>query len=318
MNKNLIQAIEKLSKRSNLKELVQARDTLTKKYRDEERHGKAKAFMDSDEARISYLNTRFPATYAAIESILEKIKNQIPELFLETMTDLGAGPGTAFFATIAYFPIQKAFLVEQDKELIRLGKMLEESLEIKLAAWQPGNLQEIQAFPTADLVIASYSLNELESAARSAFIKKAWNAANKILLIVEPGSRQGFSLIKEAREQLISLGAKMVAPCPHELCCPMPENDWCHFSKRVNRSSMHRQLKSASLGYEDEKFSYIAVSKETAALPNARILHSPEKHSGHLLLTLCTKQEGIIKKTRSKKDGAIYKAARKLEWGDSI
>lgn len=318
MNKNLSDAIYKLSNELSVKKLTNARDALTNKYRDDERHGKAQAFMDSDEARISYLNTRFPATYAAIESILKKIKEAIPDLAIETLTDLGSGPGTAFFAAISQFSIQKAILIEQDKELISLGKLLEASMEQKKATWQQGNLQELPTFPAADLITISYALNELDHLSRRSFIEKAWKSTNKVLLIVEPGSRQGFSLIKEARAQLITYGAHMIAPCPHVKSCPMEEPDWCHFSQRVNRSTLHRQLKNGTLGYEDEKFSYIAVSKESINLPEARIIRHPEKHSGHFSLTLCTKDDGLIKKTFSKKDGPLYKSTRKLEWGDAL
>ena len=97
----------------------------------------------------------------------------------------------------------------------------------------------------------------------------------------------------------------------------MKENDWCHFSKRISRSSIHRQLKEGFLSHEDEKFSYIAISKVPVALPMNRILRHPEKHSGHLSLELCTHNGTIQNKTISKRDGELYKQARKLKWGDT-
>jgi ribosomal protein RSM22 (predicted rRNA methylase) len=74
-------------------------------------------------------------------------------------------------------------------------------------------------------------------------------------------------------------------------------------------------LKSADLGYEDEKFCYMIFGKEPATAFSSRILRHPLKRSGHIEFTLCTK-EGIKKQISSKKDGDFYKQAKKFEWGD--
>ncbi len=97
----------------------------------------------------------------------------------------------------------------------------------------------------------------------------------------------------------------------------MAGGDWCHFAARVERSSLHRRLKGGSLGYEDEKFSYVAATKEPFSLPDSRILTHPERHSGHIILKLCT-SEGVQHPTISKKMGPLYKQARKAEWGDAF
>ena len=109
----------------------------------------------------------------------------------------------------------------------------------------------------------------------------------------------------------------MIAPCPHENACPMSGGNWCHFAERLPRTSAHRQLKGADLGYEDEKYSYVVFARQPSALPGARVLRHPRKHSGHVELELC-RPDGLRREAVSRKQGARYKQARKLDWGDTF
>lgn len=318
MNDTLQHAIETLTANLSLSDLGKARNSLTTKYRN--RSEKTSQFMQSDLERLSYLVTRMPATYAVVEEVLNQVRSRNPAFQPTSMLDLGSGPGTAYFAAISVFPeLKNACLIEQDVGLIKLGKSLEAICRLDVSTnWKINDITNLKELETADLITISYAINELDKQKRELLIEQAWHAANKILVIIEPGTMEGFSNIREARAQLLALGGNIVAPCPHGLKCPMPENDWCHFSKRVSRTSAHRQLKQGSLGHEDEKFSYIAIGKPTVELPNARIIRHPEKHSGHINFKLCTKDEGLKAKTISKRDGDLYKQARKQGWGDSL
>ena len=97
----------------------------------------------------------------------------------------------------------------------------------------------------------------------------------------------------------------------------MQGSDWCHFSERIERSSLHRGAKLGTLGYEDEKFSYLVVAKSPAVSSQMRILRPPMKRSGHISLHVCT-SEGIKIQTISRKDKEKYVLAKKLDWGDSF
>lgn len=104
-------------------------------------------------------------------------------------------------------------------------------------------------------------LNELTAADRAALVDAAAGAARAVL-IVEAGTPAGYARVIEARDRLIAAGFRVAAPCPHSAACPIvPGTDWCHFAARVSRSSLHRQVKSGSLAYEDEKFSYVAATR---------------------------------------------------------
>jgi ribosomal protein RSM22 (predicted rRNA methylase) len=137
------------------------------------------------------------------------------------------------------------------------------------------------------------------------------------LVVIEPGTVRGFHFIHEARSALIAAGAHLLAPCPHGKECPMAASgDWCHFAARVERTSLHRQLKGGALGYEDEKFSYVVASRDPISAAPARIVRHPQKHSGHVQLTLCT-PEGLTTPTIGKSQKEKYKFARHAHWGDA-
>lgn len=320
MNEQLEQAIETLTANLSLSDLAKARDSLTTKYRNPSRHDKLITFMETDLERLSYLVTRMPATYAVIEEVLNEILRRMPNLEINSLLDLGSGPGTAYFAAVNVFhELNKISLIEQDSGLIKLGKSLEKLSELETSAtWKQGNITNLTELESYDLVTISYAMNELQPQDRLELITKGFNAASKVLVIIEPGTREGFAIIRDVRAQLIAMGAHPVAPCPHAFKCPMPDTDWCHFSKRVSRTKAHRHLKDGTLGYEDEKFSYIAVSKSEVVLPDARIIRHPDKHSGHTIFKLCAKEGELVSRTISKRDGLLYKKARKLDWGDSL
>lgn len=166
-----------------------------------------------------------------------------------------------------------------------------------------------------DLVLFSYSLGELSSHQWKGAVQRAWDSTKKILVIIEPGTPRNFERIKEARQFLLSLGGNLLAPCPTAGGCPMQKGDWCHFSSRVERSSLHRKCKQASLGYEDEKFSYLVFSKHITSHAYARILRHPIKKPGLVSLTLCESGESKIVNIPHREREA-YKKARKASWGE--
>jgi ribosomal protein RSM22 (predicted rRNA methylase) len=174
----------------------------------------------------------------------------------------------------------------------------------------------------AGLVTLSYVLGELTEQDQAAAVDVAARAAGAVV-IVEPGSPDGYARILAARARLIAAGLRIAAPCPHGAGCPIePGTDWCHFSVRVNRSSLHRQVKGGALPYEDEKFSYVAAVHPEAlagAHPRsaaARVLARPQLRKGQVLLDLCTAGGSLERTTVTKRHGTLYRAARDIRWGE--
>jgi ribosomal protein RSM22 (predicted rRNA methylase) len=162
-------------------------------------------------------------------------------------------------------------------------------------------------------VLASYVLGELRAPAAA----HLWAQTTGTIVFVEPGTPAGYRRILDARAAVLDAGGSTVAPCPHDLPCPLPADDWCHFAVRLPRSRLHRRAKGADLGWEDEKFSYAALAREPATDAPARILRQPQARSGHVHLATC-EEDGLHRRTISRSHGAVYKAARAAGWGDAI
>jgi ribosomal protein RSM22 (predicted rRNA methylase) len=269
----------------------------------------------SDVDRLAYLVTRLPATFQAIFQALSAVKKRAPHLEMKSLLDVGAGPGTGCWAAADVFPsLEKTTLLEKDSRFISLGKRL----GMGAATWLQLDLQREFSVEPHDLVLASYSLGELREAALETVIKKLWNGTTQALVIIEPGTPAGFQTIRYVRELLISYGAHILAPCPHANKCPITEGDWCHFSARLQRTFHHRHAKEATMGYEDEKFSYIAAARiqaDSEAAP--RIVRHPIQQKGYVQFTACT-DEGIKKVVVTRKNKELFRRAKKTNWGDSL
>ncbi len=311
----LLRAIEEETGKFDGKTLARAAAELSSRYQREEF---SSPVLSSDAHRAAYLAVRMPATFAANAHVFGEIRRLAGDAQVESMLDLGAGPGTALFAAHEVFPqLRRATLLEADQAWLNAGKRLVERLPPDtVVSWLQRDLRQPLQLEAHDLVVISYALGELPRGVVESLIRVAWNMAGRFLVIVEPGTMRGFGAINSVRSSLIASGVSILAPCPHQNACPMAvAGDWCHFAQRVERTSLHRRLKTGELGFEDEKFSYIVATRTEATPPEARLVRHPLKHSGHIQLTLCTAQ-GVKQETITKSQKERYRRARKAEWGD--
>ncbi len=311
----LVESVAEIGARVSAVELKRAASRLSDEYR----AGAPARALAGEAERLAYLMVRMPATYAAVRSALAAGREATPGFGPETLIDLGAGPGTALWAAHEVFPsLQKMEAVERDGALVSLARELATGASgtIEQADWRNVDLRSWKPERKYDLVIASYSMGELPAGERQRVLLAAWEACQGMLAVIEPGTRRGFEAIAEMRDCLIGAGAKLAAPCPHALECPMrAAGDWCHFAVRVERTTEHRRLKEGELGYEDEKFSYLIASRAGVRVPGARIVRHPMRYSGYTKLKLCT-AEGLKEETVTRARKERYREAKKAEWGD--
>lgn len=298
--------LESLLDGYSLKELKNVASYIMEQYKNNSNNGID--LINSILASKVYAVYRLPATYSAfgeaLKHTLELYKDNI-----DSVIDVGSGSGSASLAVSHLLPnIKNYTLLERNKYMMEIGKSLHNFKYINY------DLSIDNLDINSDLVISSYVLNELDQNSRINAINKMWNMTNKIMLIVEPGTPEGFSLIREIRDYLISIGGYVVAPCTHMGVCL---NTWCHFSTRVSRSKLHKDIKGGDAPYEDEKYSYIAFSKSEVIPCKNRILRHPQINPGFIELEVCSK-DGFKKIKYSKKDKELFKKARKSDAGDQI
>ncbi len=288
---------------------------ISKRYRLNDNDGK-RLVTQKDEA-IAYALSRMPATYESVYETLSKIIEN-NEFEINTVLDVGAGTGAATWAIYECLGKKDFCCLEREQAMMQTGrKLMNYSDYLQNVKWKEFDILKDEINVKSDLVVVSYMINELPKSDLEKVILKLWNVANKILLIIETGTPKGFSNIKYIRSNLIKQEGHIVSPCPHENRCEIDENDWCQFSCRIQRSKTHKKLKDGQAPYEDEKFSYVAFSKDEVKKVQNRILRHPIINKGYCEFKICTK-DGIKDVKLSKKDGDLYKKARKQGAGDTL
>jgi ribosomal protein RSM22 (predicted rRNA methylase) len=285
--------------------LKRAAEEVSAAYRD--RRATSQIRLTPAERVGAYLAVRAPATYTAARAVLEEVRRRSGAQ-PHSLLDVGAGAGTAAFAAREVFPdLRHLTLIEADAALARAGRDL-----LPGAAWRVIDARQEAHFAEHDIVLASYSLAELRDPAAA---MRLWRAARQALVVIEPGTPAHAEFIQNIRAELLAAGAHMIAPCPGRDQCPVPPHDWCHFAVRVERSSLHRRLKAAELGYEDEKFSYLAVSPDPAQPAAARVIRRPRAQPGLITVEVCF-GDRVETVRAAKSNRALFRAARKVSWGD--
>ena len=268
---------------------------------------------------LAYTVTRMPATYAAVAAVLDELSIRMPEFSPRTLLDLGSGPGTATWAAATTFgQLDSVTTIEREPGFTALAVALAENHPLLSRTTRlEADLEKSPSISAHfDLVTAAFVLAEISSDRQAVMIAAAWNAAG-ILVLVEPGTPAGFSRILAARTQIIALGGKLVAPCPHDGPCPLSGDDWCHFAVRLPRERDHREVKNAAAPFEDEKYAYAVFSRDPVAAISGRILRPPKVTKADITADLCT-PAGLTAVRILARDRESHRRSRKWRWGTAL
>ena len=309
-------AIEEEIQGIKITELKEIAKNLSNRYMNEKRAGQT--LLSKEKEALAYSIMRMPATFCAVTVALRNTLNIAENCDIETVLDIGAGTGAATWAINELINPKEITCLEREEAMRNVGQALMKNTgEMKKVQWINEDITNFGCIKGADLIVSSYMINELKEEERKNVIRKLLELESKIILIIEPGTREGFKNIKEKQKISLDSGAYIVAPCTHQEVCKLPEDDWCHTTVRVERNKTHKILKSADAPYEDEKFSYIAISKQNLGTVESRILRHPIIEAGKITLKLCT-NGNIEQRIITKKEKEQFKQAKKKKCGDSI
>ena len=283
------------------------------------RTGEGRRLLTKEGEAAAYAASRMPATFAAARAAMEQAL-LASGLSPKTLLDCGAGTGAASWAADSLLSLDGIVCLEREDAMRAVGSRLMRAGggALACAAWESCDLTSPQPLPKAELVVEGYMLGELREDMRLPVARRLWDAAEQMALFIEPGTPQGFANLAAVRRELASLGAHVAAPCPAGAAgCPMAGDDWCHFAVRVQRTRLHKALKGGDAPFEDEKFCYLALTRDVpGAACDARVMRHPMIQPGRITLTLCDagkKQTHTV----TKKD-PLWKRARKIGAGDAV
>jgi ribosomal protein RSM22 (predicted rRNA methylase) len=270
---------------------------------------------------LAYALARLPATYAACAAVLSETRRMAPDFEPRNLLDAGAGPaGASWAATEVWATLEDLRLFDASRTFIDLAQRLAVGAAEPLRGAEAllGDLTETP-LPRSDLVVASYALAEVRPNRLADAVGSLWSACMGVLALVEPGTPAGFERIRAARGLVIGQGGSVLAPCPHDLDCPLQAPDWCHFVQRLPRSRDHRRVKSAEAPFEDEKFAYLVAARPTvaAAVRRPRVLAPPRASKSGIELKLC-EAHGVETRFTPRRDKPAHAYARRLTWGDTL
>ncbi len=304
-------AIDRYLAESVAGSLVDKTSRMSKRYREGRESDSALDFG-------AYLVARLPATFAAVTFCLAELARRRPQFSPRTLLDAGSGPGTAAWAATAAYPgISTVTFLDNNLPFLKLASSLAtqgDHAALREARALNGDLGSPPREASAELVVVAYALAEMPLAKARETAIALWKACENTLLVIEPGTPQGFARIHEVRVALLAEGAHLIAPCTHINSCPMQPPDWCHFSVRLARRREHMHAKKATVPFEDEKFSYLIASRQPGALEGARILSPPAESKAEIRFKLCV-ENGLTQQSIARRDKAEYKRVRKLDWG---
>jgi ribosomal protein RSM22 (predicted rRNA methylase) len=270
---------------------------------------------------LAYALYRMPATYAALSRVLDHLQEVFSDFSPTSALDLGSGPGTAMIALCQrYSSLKTVRGFERSSEFRTLCEKMAPYMLQRPIHFESHDIDLERPITTkdrVDLVSAVYSLGEISARKEWLF----WMASHaSCILIVEPGTPKGYACLMECRDALIKEGLHIIAPCPHQKKCPlMGTKVWCHEAVRLPRTRYHRWLKSARLGYEDEKFCYLVATPNIDPVTvESRVIHAPRHRSGHTHITLCCHDGQEKKYVISRRDKELYQKVKRVQWGDSF
>jgi ribosomal protein RSM22 (predicted rRNA methylase) len=326
---------------------LRAAQALSERYR-APRSDYARALASDSDQLLGYAALILPAAYAQLRGALAAAAARIPGWAPTTLLDLGSGPGTALWAAAAQWPTLRALLAwEREPAAIALGRELARSSQlpaVRAAHWERVDLRMLDDRPTPntqrpttirrpstpklhlpspgygqtyDLVILGHVLNELAPDERQPIVNAAWRMSGGMLLIVEPGTPEGFAIVRAARDALLAEGARTIAPCAHDQPCPL-ERDWCHFPQRLKRPDFQRRARGAPSEWEDAKFAYAALARFA---PDAsiwgRVLREPTSNKAYAEAAISSR-EGVARYRALKRHREAFRLVKNLAWGAAL
>jgi hypothetical protein len=231
----------------------------------------------------AYLQYFMPLNILRIQAVLHQLQSTDFLTGVNSILELGSGPGTAQVAWPKPWPTWQA--VEAHAEARKLH------LKVLSALTSSANavVHETHVKPGADLFLATFVGNELGGSQNLSEECTKFPA----VLVVEPGTKKDFSNLLRLRETLLHAGYSVWAPCIHQAACPFTQtpNDWCHFhAPRPKEWHWFMEIEDRlPIKNRTVSFSYLAAKRQTPepVLHHARTIGATRREKGKTRQRVC-------------------------------
>ena len=166
--------------------------TISENYR--LRTGSGARLLTKESEALAYAASRMPATAAAAFTAISRAIAAADVIPL-TLLDCGAGTGAVSWAADALIDLESITCLEREDAMRAVGSRLmqEAGGALGTAAWASWDLTDKTPLPRAGLVVEGYMLGELAESMRLPAARRLWDAAGDMLILIEPGTPQGFA-----------------------------------------------------------------------------------------------------------------------------
>ena len=301
-----------------------------------------------------YLGGRLAPNYTALKYVMNEIKIQDPTFQPKTLFDFGSGVGTTMFAANDVWPhsLSEHFNVDISPSMNELSTFLlrggKDTNPMIYNGVYHREYLPLSSNIKYDLVVSAFSLMELPSRkARIQAIESLWQKTHDLLVILETGTKPGFTVINEVRSLILDMtghqvtnsfyeatdsfevkeydwrnapSSHILAPCSHHMTCPRMFTGGpilCNFKVAYQPLDIGQRDKNI----EEERFCYIVLRKgppNSQKQPWPRINQEVLKRSGHTICRMCCPDGGqkSVTFTKTKHKGHLYQVAKCTKWGD--
>ena len=293
----------------------------------------AAVYLDDTRACAAYALFFGPQTHARLTHILAELP-PFPETAQPLrVLDLGAGTGAASWALLDHLGPRPVALTAWDHSRAALRCLHNLLAALRSARW-PETTLLTRAAPLDDfdpggepfdVILLHYVLNEFSAEGRRQLLSRAARALSPRgrLILCEPLLRDAGDYLRDLRAfALGDLGLHLLAPCPHELACPL--DGPCH-DVRTWKISQALQILNSALKRDLRHLAYAFLVLTPEAPPaadtlRARVVGSPAHAKGQTLCPACCSDGRIhrLQLLHRDFDTAGRKGLRHLERGQVL